>query len=296
MAFILCRCVVPPAQCSEDICKNVNPLYPKRTYTLSLGVALAQMGQVSQKYIIASESEFRALRYGDVAVKRFFSNNPDATLVVDFGDATEIGDNFGYNREDPFLRPPEEIRRLIIKGDKLTKVGDKFFYLSNELTTLILPDTITEIGDDFHVGCSKLSSIVLPKGLTRVGKQFLCLCYGLNSLNLPDSLTKVGFGFLAGCNLNTLILPNGLTSVGNWFLFCCSTKLKPRSVLVKRGTAIYDVFFGESPSYRPYVSPSCPKWSEDPEYVKNLLKAVDEDGNELPPAGADAAADAVSGV
>jgi hypothetical protein len=190
---------------------------------------------VSQTHIVIRHSD---LSQNKDVLDQFFKQNPDKILVVDFGNATAIGNKFLV---------PYSVQHLMIVGGNITTIGDDFLKDSFELKSLRLPPNLTTVGDNFLSNCWALKFLDLPLNLTTVGNYFLSSCYALESLRLPPNLTTVGDNFLSNCralkfldlshlhltivddgflrgciNLTSVILPPNLTAVGHYFLVNCT--------------------------------------------------------------------------
>jgi hypothetical protein len=165
---------------------------------------------VSQTHILITPSELNQ----NTDLNQFFTQNSGKILIVDFGNATTIHDNFSV---------PPEVRNLVIVGENITTVGNDFLDGCLGLASLVLSSTLKTVGDHFLDSCLSLTSIKLPTNLTTVGSHFLSRCSGLTSLYLPTTLTTVGKYFLSRCSgLTSLYLPTTLTTVGKYFLYRCS--------------------------------------------------------------------------
>ena len=68
----------------------------------------------------------------------------------------------------------------IITFDKeLTTIGEKAFYLSTTLTSIIIPNGVITIGNGVFFSCSKLSNINIGNSVTTIG---MSAFYGCNNL------------------------------------------------------------------------------------------------------------------
>jgi hypothetical protein len=165
---------------------------------------------VSQMHISISHSD---LSQNTSVLYQFFRQNPDKILVVDFGDATDIGNKFLV---------PDPIQNLMIVGEHLTSVGDSFLSRRMSLRSLVLPKSLKTVGHSFLFECSSLTSLDLSHlHLKTVGPSFLGGCKALKSLVLPENLTTMADGSLSRCSsltsLDLLYLPH-LKKVGDYFL------------------------------------------------------------------------------
>ena len=97
-------------------------------------------------------------------------------------------------------------------------LGNRSFYHSDNLTSLILPDGLTTVEEGGLSFCTNLQTVYIPSSLTSIGGRFLD-CSKVEDVKIPEGVTKLGYQFLDGCSaLKTLELPASLTTP-DW-LFC----------------------------------------------------------------------------
>ena len=118
--------------------------------------------------------------------------------------------------EEPVIIGIDKNNQIIKYENKnITKIGDNFLKLNQELTQLNLPNLI-QVGDDFLACNERLTQLNFPN-LTQVGNGFLSFNQVLSQLKLLN-LVQTGDDFLAiNQVLSQLELPN-LIQVGNSFL------------------------------------------------------------------------------
>jgi hypothetical protein len=200
---------------------------------------------VSQTHILITPSELNQ----NTTVNKFFTQNPDKTLIVNFGSITTIKERFSV---------PPGIRNLLIVGERITTIGDEFLSGGGYLTSLILPPNLTTVGGSFLRGCSGLTSLVLPSTLKTVGDGFLRGCLRLTTLDLSQlTLTTVDDYFLSDCSsLTSIKLPPTLTTVGSHFLGGCSGLISLDLSPLINLTTVGDNFLGGCSSLTSLILPS----------------------------------------
>ena len=119
-----------------------------------------------------------------------------------------------YKNEDyNSYRGRVEVPPTVTYGDvtyTVTAIGEKAFYQSSSLTSVVLPNTIKEFKyQAFHV-CNALEEINLPEGLTKLGTYSFGGYPKLTSLVIPSTLTEMGYAVLASIpNLQTIKVAPG---------------------------------------------------------------------------------------
>ena len=106
-----------------------------------------------------------------------------------------------------------EVPPTVTYGDvtyTVTAIGERAFYESSSLTSVVLPNTIKEFKQEaFHV-CNALEEINLPEGLTKMGTYSFGGYPKLSSLVIPSTLTEMGYAVLAAIpNLKTIKVAPG---------------------------------------------------------------------------------------
>jgi len=97
-------------------------------------------------------------------------------------------------------------------------LGDRSFYHSDNLTSLILPDGLTTVEDGGLSFCQNLKTVYIPSSLTSIGGYFLSFSK-VEDVKIPEGVTELSYQFLDSCSaLKTLELPASLTTPG--WLFC----------------------------------------------------------------------------
>lgn len=81
----------------------------------------------------------------------------------------------------------------LIKGKKVTKIGERAFEALTEVKSLIIPDGVTSIEEYAFFGCTGLESIWLPDGLTSLGRCVFGHCKKLEDIRIPDSIAEISY-------------------------------------------------------------------------------------------------------
>ncbi len=105
----------------------------------------------------------------------------------------------------------------------VTGIGEKAFYQTPTIKTVVLPETVTFIGELAFAGCTALETIVIPASVTYIDQYAFYGCTALKSVVfLGQELESIGdFAFLECTALETIVLPEGLESIGNWSFGNC---------------------------------------------------------------------------
>ena len=98
-------------------------------------------------------------------------------------------------------------------------LGNRSFYQSNNLTSIILPDGLTTVEDLALHFCQNLQTVYIPSSLTSIGGNFLAFSK-VEHVKIPEGVTELKKQFLDGCSaLKTLELPSTFTTQTD-SLFC----------------------------------------------------------------------------
>jgi hypothetical protein len=96
-------------------------------------------------------------------------------------------------------------------NSQLTSIGEKAFFNTPSLTSIIIPSKVTSIGTSaFYV--TGLTSITIPEGVTSIGNFAFSNATSLTSISIPSTVTSIGDYAFFDSGLNTVYLPssNGL--------------------------------------------------------------------------------------
>ena len=78
------------------------------------------------------------------------------------------------------------------QGKPVTSIGERAFYNSDSLTSVVIPDSVTIIGDLAFDDCDSLTSVEIPDSVTSIGEEAFRDCDSLTSVEIPDSVTSIG--------------------------------------------------------------------------------------------------------
>lgn len=133
-----------------------------------------------------------------------FEPNADGTLMI-----TQ------YNGPGGAVKIPPEI-----DGKPVTAIGNRAFWRSATLTSVVIPDTVTTlqdgnlsaVGNDrswpswghaiplgAFAGCINLERVTFGRGLTEIGNFAFAGCVKLETLELPERVTRIGDSAFANC-------------------------------------------------------------------------------------------------
>ena len=106
----------------------------------------------------------------------------------------------------------------------VTSIGEKAFYLCDNLTSVTIPNSVTSIGSSAFYSCSGLTSIDIPSSVTSIGMYAFQSCSGLTSITIPSSVTSMGSWLFGYCrDLVSVTLPDNTTSIGAGFFYQCTS-------------------------------------------------------------------------
>lgn len=86
-----------------------------------------------------------------------------------------------------------------INGKKVTKIGDKAFYQSYFLRTLVIQSSVIEIGEQAFAKCSYLESVTLSDSLRKIGNQAFYGCTVLTYIIIPSTVSDFGEFVFGDC-------------------------------------------------------------------------------------------------
>ncbi len=172
---------------------------------------------VLKKVVFADGDTELALGYNSSSNKGLFYDSPISELYV--------GRTLTYSADGSYDRSPlygrDKIEHITI-GDKVTGIGDYFFYGLSTLTSIDLPTGLRTIGTSAFEGCNLLSAIALPDSLRSIGNSAFNGCSKFESLTLPDKLTSIGSDAFNGCSsVKTIVISDGdgILNLGNTTVF-----------------------------------------------------------------------------
>lgn len=111
--------------------------------------------------------------------------------------------------------------------NSIVNIGEKAFYESNGLTSIIIPDSVTNIGNDAFNGSTNLLNITIGSGVISIGINVFLNCHKVESVSIDNNNTA--YDSRDNCNAiietstNTLLrgfktstIPNTVTSIANY--------------------------------------------------------------------------------
>ncbi len=111
-----------------------------------------------------------------------------------------------------------------INGKKVTKIGDRAFYQSYFLRTLIIQSSVVEIGEQAFAKCSYLEAVTLSDSLRKIGDQAFYGCTVLTYIILPSTISDFGSFVFGDCV--SLTVECSLTSEA--YRYCKDNAIKYR--------------------------------------------------------------------
>lgn len=148
------------------------------------------------------EFVYRLISDHEVAVTQFFASSAGEDVVIP-ATVTCEGDGQTY---------------------AVTEIGDRVFYMREDINSITLPDTIQVVGDGAMCNVSYLASLTVPHSLTRVGDFGFGNAgaaldapewTGPDTLVIPGTLRDWGVTTFGGYKAKTLIVEEGVTELGH---------------------------------------------------------------------------------
>ena len=165
------------------------------------------------KYILINANDFNNAANRE-ALKRLITIDSNAIWLISFGDDTSCGNGFGYD-----IQSWCKIKRVVIQGKKLTKVGNAFLSGWQDLVQAKLPDSFESVGSSFMSGCSSLEDLGLPSKLTSTDELLFFQCSKLRRVVIPKNTIRLEENCMAFCSsLGEVVLPPDLQFIEKKFL------------------------------------------------------------------------------
>jgi hypothetical protein len=120
----------------------------------------------------------------------------DFTYSVSDGKATIIG----YTGVGGDIALPSSLG-----GFPVVAIGERAFYSSVSITTVIIPDGVTSIGISAFSFCPALASVVIGANVTEIGESAFYECTALASMDIPASVSSIEWGAFSYCSSLTMI-------------------------------------------------------------------------------------------
>lgn len=202
--------------------------FPTMRVNINVGLRMTDKAlKTVREIVIPLEDSYLPITNMNMDVKgerfnQFLLKNPNVTIVLDCGKATEIKDNC--------LAYLSNMKKIRIEGENIKTIGNNFLGGCSGLTELDLTplSQVEEIGELFLCGCSALTELdLMPlRNITKIRKSFLFGCKSLTELDLTAFryVSAIGDDFLSWCTgLTTLDLTplRHITQIGDNFLSGC---------------------------------------------------------------------------
>jgi len=102
---------------------------------------------------------------------------------------------------------------LHIDGRGKMKSTSDWYYIRDDIKSVIIAEGITSICDEAFEYSSSLESVSLPSTLTQIGDSVFYQCSGLTEITIPGSVEKVGDYAFYGTGLTKVSLEEGITEI-----------------------------------------------------------------------------------
>ena len=103
-----------------------------------------------------------------------------------------------WGRDLDYSYSPFRYLRTLISvtvGDKVTSIGEGFFYGCSGLSSITILEGVTEIGQAAFYDCSNLTSITIPKSVTEIGGNAFDDCISLKEIVFEDGGDTLNLGY-----------------------------------------------------------------------------------------------------
>ena len=192
-----------------------------------------ESGSVSGVYTVAVTVEHSGITYTLIGFSGF--------CIRDFGHLTSLtafalsGESSFLSVDDGVLFDKAKTKLIRYPKDKdgtsytvpssVRVLGDRSFYYSEKLTSIVLQEGLTTVEDGALHYCLNLQTVSIPSSLTSIGSNFLCTSK-VEHVKIPEGVTELKSQFLDYCSeLKTVELPASLTTTEGYFCRSC-TKLQ----------------------------------------------------------------------
>lgn len=100
-------------------------------------------------------------------------------------------------------------------------IGERSFYGSDNLTSIVIPEGVTTIEDAAFEFCGNLSSVTLPQTLTYIGSGAFEFS-NLQSIAIPEAVVYIGSGAFWECKFTEFAFPSQITTIESYVLCYCT--------------------------------------------------------------------------
>lgn len=183
-----------------------------------------------------------------------------------------VGYNSGSDITDKLVIP-----ETVTNGDvvyKVTSIGEKAFYVYDNIGSVVIPGSVKSIGDWAFSGCKPFNSVEISDGVTSIGEYAFGACSGLTSVKIPNSVTSIGqYAFHYCKNLSDIEISNHLTSIGKGVFENCK---KLGSVEIPSGlTQVGPYMFGGCDNLNHVTIPNTVTYLGDGAFCFSGLSSVE---------------------
>ncbi|MCR4658507.1 MAG: leucine-rich repeat domain-containing protein [Lachnospiraceae bacterium] len=128
---------------------------------------------------------------------------------------TSINNNGDYNLVDGIFSDYKGPDTMVRIPDETERIGNRAFYMDEDLSGVTIPDSVTEIGD-FAFAKTPLTSVEIPPSVTDIGYAAFYQCPSLLNIGIPASVKNIELGAFEG----TAFLNNWYSdpSTGSYFV------------------------------------------------------------------------------
>ena len=130
------------------------------------------------------------------------------------------------------------------KTYQVTSIGERAFFLCNNLTSVQMPNTILRICEEAFCRCENLKYLTISQSLKEIGVLAFGSCESLGEISLPDGLQTIGAGAFLSCkSIKSIVIPNSVISIntdssGGGQPFSSCTELE--SIIVGPNNSYFD--------------------------------------------------------
>ena len=150
------------------------------------------------------------------------------------GFETEGGVLVKYTGENPDVSIPEGV----------TEIGEKAFYYSKTLKTVILPSTVKKIGKCAFQGCFELEYAELPEDLEYIGEYAFGSCRKIEGIELYGGIAVIADHAFYDCRgLKSVVIPSTVETIGQKAFAECRG-LKKATILAGVENIADEAFYG----------------------------------------------------
>lgn len=111
----------------------------------------------------------------------------------------------------------------LVIPDGVTKIRSNLCNSQTALTSITIPSSVTQINSSAFIGCTGLTSITIPEGVVTIADNVFKNCTNLLSISLPSTLrTLQNYAFNACAKLPSIVIPEGVTTLPIGLFYTCN--------------------------------------------------------------------------